>query len=904
MFRGSLRKSVIPKGYCDMIANPEATMEAFAVETQKALWHVYDMLKSANADNVHISQLKVITSNIGRILGFESSEQLLDKDGMTSMDFDTYFEIMKKELILKQKTDSDCTLKPLGERLNEVMRTCWTFCRYERTHKSKAMGSDQCLVLWRLFNFFCETNNEGQIVIPVVLHRDEAAFICKEFIEVTGQKNKEKSVNEIANIPDEDSECLKFGDFQNLFEQHLLEGLSPNAVTYGLTELYEKFLLEILAKGLIWKRGFNVKNWKERWLVLTIKDLKYYVNQSQRNLKGTIVFDKECEIEMPPDRAAHKPNRFVLHTAKKPYEMSAPDLRTKHEWVSAIQTAIAHVGKETNIHQEEVRKRCQARLEKKRLSAEEAQKRKEEAELSEARQRELDEERRKRLEDEKLLQARNLDLEEEKRKREEAEARAREEQLQREADQERLRELEAIKEELERLLAEERQAKKDEEIVRNLQARLLEEEFQKREELERLKQEQEEMLQREREQKAVLQSDREEQERRLREAKEKLEQLELDKAAAAEKMQEASEKLQKAEKDRQIMEHKVKLWKDPVGFKRLIEPKIDPHVTHRGKGAFCEDDFKKRPEHIEKDKDYKEKSEAKTELKKEIENTNVLKDSVDKDRFEDELNTAIREENDKGEGKESEESGKSDAQNLPDKNSEIMTGSKVDSKLNSDLEMKIRDEMKQLEESSVMSASKTNEGADKDLAGPEKSKDISGTQKISEDEFNIEDISKKSRSCTDSGVIIDNDEFEVNNDEMVECSSKLNKDRDGDLDNYENEIESEKADIKEENRHDLSKLNEKSDQHSHTSESVNNVEEEFNTDRNSDHEVKEGENESDKDRIKVSSETEDVSKAMPAIVGEEKCDKTEINTEIPDASTDATQSKQTLKNGDLLGSQE
>ena len=239
----------------------------------------------------------MITSNIGRILGFDSSEHLLDRDGMTTMDFDTYFDIIKTDLILKQKTVSDCTLKPLGERLTDVMKTCWTFCRYERTHKSKAMDSDHCLVLWRLFNFFCETTEDGEIVLPIVLHKDETAFICKEFIEVTGQKNKETAVNEIASATDDGNECLKFGDFQNLFERYFLEGLSPSAVSYGLNQLYDKFVLEILATGMMWKRGFNVKNWKERFLVLSTRDLKYYVSQSQKHLKGTIEFDKECEIE-------------------------------------------------------------------------------------------------------------------------------------------------------------------------------------------------------------------------------------------------------------------------------------------------------------------------------------------------------------------------------------------------------------------------------------------------------------------------------------------------------------------------------------------------------------------------------------------------------------------------------
>ena len=240
----------------------------------------------------------MITSNIGRILGFDSSEQLLDRDGMTSMDFDTFFDIIKTDLIEKQKSETDATVKPLGERLSDIIRTCWTYCQYERTHKSKVLGSDHCLVLWRLFNFFCETDMDGKIVIPVVLHRDEAAFLCREFIDITGQKNKEKAVSEIADIPDDQSECLKFGEFQNLFEKYFLEGLSPSALTYGLTQLYEKFILEILSKGMMWKRGFNVKSWKERWMVLTTKEVKYFVNQSEKTLKGTIEFNKDCEVEV------------------------------------------------------------------------------------------------------------------------------------------------------------------------------------------------------------------------------------------------------------------------------------------------------------------------------------------------------------------------------------------------------------------------------------------------------------------------------------------------------------------------------------------------------------------------------------------------------------------------------
>lgn len=599
----------------ELPTNMEETADDFWREVMKAVWHAYDMLDTMSSGTVHVSQLKVITSNIGLKLGIEKAEEVLNKDGATNMDnmdFRSFFDIVKSELIDKQvlPENHEEACLDLGNRLNNIVKTCWTMCKFERRHPCKSFTSDHCLMLWRLFNFLSETDDAGNPETPIKLDPDEAALLLREFIDATGQRNKEDQVKLF--VTDSKDFALTFTDFLNVFEKGYVTGLSIKEISHGLNRLYETFILNVLAKGMLWKRGFKVKSWKERYLVLTPMQLRYFVAPDEKVQKGVIEFDSECSVEVPPDRPTHRPNRFIVHTKKKPYEMSAHDLKSKNEWVSALQLALSRAGKDPNIQKEAALERCRARAEKRRLFAEEERKHKEEAELLKKRQEELEEarkkglegeellrkrldeleeEKRKRLEDEELLKTRQNELDEEKRKREEAEARWQEEQALREAEQERLRELEAIKRELERLLAEERQAKKDEEIVRNLQSKLLEEEFEKREELERLKHQQEEMLKAEREQKAVLESDRREQERLLAEAQARLDQLEHERTAAAEKMQEAVEKLQRAEKDRHVMEEKVKLWKTPVGLARPIQPHPEPLVTHRGLGAFCEKDF-------------------------------------------------------------------------------------------------------------------------------------------------------------------------------------------------------------------------------------------------------------------------------------------------------------------------
>jgi hypothetical protein len=67
-----------------------------------------------------------------------------------------------------------------------------------------------------------------------------------------------------------------------------------NKLSYLKTVLLVIFCLQ----GIMSKRGHHVKNWKERWMVLTPTDLKYYVSSHERNLKGTIVFDKSQTVEV------------------------------------------------------------------------------------------------------------------------------------------------------------------------------------------------------------------------------------------------------------------------------------------------------------------------------------------------------------------------------------------------------------------------------------------------------------------------------------------------------------------------------------------------------------------------------------------------------------------------------
>ena len=46
------------------------------------------------------------------------------------------------------------------------------------------------------------------------------------------------------------------------------------------------------------KKGHIMSNWKERWFVLTPRQLKYYTNNDESDLKGTVLITKTCKMEV------------------------------------------------------------------------------------------------------------------------------------------------------------------------------------------------------------------------------------------------------------------------------------------------------------------------------------------------------------------------------------------------------------------------------------------------------------------------------------------------------------------------------------------------------------------------------------------------------------------------------
>lgn len=558
-------------------------------DLKRTLWHAFDSL-SNESGNVHRSQLKVLAASIGRPLGVEKCEEFLDKNESIDLDYPEFYAILDEKLFEPLARSPSETVQIGDNDFEEVHHVCWTLCcskRISRRQPDKSLSDEVLYKLWRIFNFLAECDDLFKPTYPLRMDKEEVKLIVQAFLSASGQMKMDSVVRSI-----EDHGNYSYSQFESLFEKEITKDLSDKILHDAIDTIYDEYINDTLVKGMIYKRGHQVKSWKVRWMVLTAGELSYYTASDMKDIKGCIKFDNDCKVEILSEEAGHKPNRFVLHTASKPYEMSASDINTRNEWVAALRSAIEHCDDDSfHFHQNDFIRRQEKREQQRKQNEKEEKLKQEEAENIRRMQEEF---HHKHREDTQRLQEQMEQLERERKEREALEAKLREEAALRELDQQRLRELEAMKTELERLLEEEKQAKRDEEIVRALQARILEEETEKREELEKLKEQQEELLKMERQKREGLEGQREQQESLLQQARERLQELENKRKEADEKLEEAHIKLQDAEKERIKLQDKVKLWKTPnIGLARPVQPKLDRLITHRGKGAFCDGDFVK-----------------------------------------------------------------------------------------------------------------------------------------------------------------------------------------------------------------------------------------------------------------------------------------------------------------------
>ncbi|XP_042191366.1 LOW QUALITY PROTEIN: differentially expressed in FDCP 6-like [Callorhinchus milii] len=296
--------------------------------------------------------------------------------------------------------------------------------------------------------------------------------------------------------------------------QHNGTGLLSERDTFKLWCLFN-FLSEdsyplviVKEEGYMWKKGHVRWNWNERWFILKICCISYYINEDLREKSSWIRTAESSSLYLERVKklllqststllplADKEGNRclFCIRTSNRKYEISASDTK-------CISTAFQVLNK-PSLHKKQKARRREQREEIVRKQRElELQQLKELQEVKEMQLQHLEELRQRRKEQEEMQRALQKKLQEV----EEAKSTMRMELAQKEVEAEkqsqRIQELEKVQLGLEEALEAEMQARADEQAVRSVQASLLQEEEEKLAELMKLKTERQELSLQEREQ--------------------------------------------------------------------------------------------------------------------------------------------------------------------------------------------------------------------------------------------------------------------------------------------------------------------------------------------------------------------------------------------------------------------
>ncbi|KAJ8340194.1 hypothetical protein SKAU_G00348270 [Synaphobranchus kaupii] len=568
-------------------------------ELLKPIWHAFTALDVDKSGKVSKSQLKVLSHNLCTVLRIPHDPVALEdhfKDNDEGpVSTQGYMPYLNRFILDKVRDNFD--------RL-EFNKMCWTLCARKNININHLLiTDDDAFKIWCVFNFLSEET------YPLVIVIEEIEYFLRRLTEAMGGSWAEEMFQSYKTKQSSRQQGLSTWEFIELVGMgHFSKGMHRQTLSMGLKEVFQEFILGVLKQGYMMKKGHKRKNWTERWFLLRLHSLSYYVSEDLTEKKGDILLDGSSCVESLPDKDGKK-CLFIIRCADKSFEISASDKKKKQEWMQAIQTCI-HALKSGQPSPPHAARQQRGEL-RRRLRAEQDQLQEGMRRLqvaNESKQQELEDmrkkmrdaaasaalEERRRMQTQQELQDRyHTDLEREKMVRQQMEQQVAQKSSELEQYLQRVKELEDMYHRLEEALEDERQARQDEENMRKLQARLLEEEACKRVELEHLHVQQQRAMSQTEAEKQELEKERMEKESALRAAMMQLEHLESERRGALQQYEEVTKKLEKAT-------NKTKSWKDKVahheGLIRLIEPgaKGPQRITNWGPAAFTETELNLR----------------------------------------------------------------------------------------------------------------------------------------------------------------------------------------------------------------------------------------------------------------------------------------------------------------------
>lgn len=448
--------------------------------TVRWLWFAFNALDERQCGRLSKTQLKMLTAHLGSarmakqaVMMATSATDLLNDalhDNTDTMSFDEYVAFLTKNKFL------DTAKLDMG-KLEEA---CWMLCNkvfLSRTPKLPSMTTKVVYKLWRLFYYHSEPNS-----LPPYMVKEEAAYLTEKLIVAMGTKFQREQFEQVSQTLPEEISML---EYLKLLEMKYLPDMDAMCVSEGISSVHRSLVEEVEKVGYLKKKGHNFTNWKERYFILKLGSMSYFVSSDLKDQKGEIDLKGAWKVETLPDMKGLK-NLFVLFKEgeeeeeskeKVRYELQAPDPLVRQEWITALQYMIKRTnGTEESDLWKEFHRRHQMRLEKKKMD-EEAERKQREDEEEKERQRKAMEDLQKAHEEAEKKAKEEAELR--KAKEAEDELNRIREQEHREKTQKEIEKLMAANEEARRLAREEAEKREQRELEEQERRRQEEEEKEK-----------------------------------------------------------------------------------------------------------------------------------------------------------------------------------------------------------------------------------------------------------------------------------------------------------------------------------------------------------------------------------------------------------------------------------------
>ncbi|PIK61314.1 putative switch-associated protein 70 [Apostichopus japonicus] len=353
------------------------------------LWYAFGALDDRSQGRLSKMQLKMLTAHLGSarmakqtVMMTTSANDLLNDalhDPSDTMNFEEYVKFLSTNKFLDAaKLD-----------LRKLEEACWMLCNktfMSRNTKLPSVSSTALYQLWRLFNFYTEPNS-----LPPYVEPEEAACLTEKLLIAMGTKFERERFEGICQTLGEKITML---DYLRCLETQYLPDLDSMCVCEGVACVHRSVVEEQEKVGFLKKKGHNFTNWRERWFVLKLGSLAYFINSDLKDQKGEINLTADWKVEVLPDFKGLK-NLFVLfrddddesNVEKVRFELQAPDALVRQEWITALKYLVKRSnGTEESDLWKEFSRRHDARVEKRRME-EEAEKKRLEDEEERERQR-------------------------------------------------------------------------------------------------------------------------------------------------------------------------------------------------------------------------------------------------------------------------------------------------------------------------------------------------------------------------------------------------------------------------------------------------------------------------------------------------------------------------------------